>query len=793
MHMVRLRALLGIVVALVCSGPGTRLCAGGSGLSTVVVINQSSTNSIELANYFCWRRQVPAENVLRIHWSGGAMTWTSVQFQNTLLQPLLEMLAERQLTNQIDRVVLSMDIPYAIAYSNSVDSTTAALFYGLKDDGADAQRLTNSYAGSERAFADAKPSVAGAYSFLACMLTADSLAQAKALVDQGVASDGTFPRQPVVLAKSSDAVRNLRYRSYDNAIFNARLGTSATLARTNSDSPLGQSNLLGYETGLACFSISPNTFAPGAMADSLTSYGGVLFGNTGQTTLLAFIEAGASGSYGTVTEPTANPLKFPDPQVYFYQARGFSLLECYYQSLGDPHQGLIVAEPLAAPFAQTGRGAWVGISSNSVLSGVPALTLDFSAADANHPLQQVDLFIDGKFSFTLTNVLPGAGNGLSLNLNGYSLSYQVPANATLAAVASDLAAHLNAPAVTNASRAFACAHGDRIELHSLTNARLAAPRNFQISAGIAPTAQVRSKALVSSYAGTAGSVSTYLVAGHDGFLNSQAFGYKTCLAAGTAQPGSWFEAFITKTNGAKLAFAVTNASASTDPFPLLSQLLSLINSSPDLQGADGVVAEDLTISGGGLIWFNLRARSPGPDAAGLLAHMTGSSGLVIAPGAESRLTDNLSDLQPRNNLYVTAGAARLTPAFALDTTQLAEGYHELTAVAYEGSSVRTQTRASMPVVVRNTTLEAALTFLDLPDSPSAQGLYHVQVDVNAGDVTTISLFTTGGLLQSAANQSSAVFTVDASQLGPGVHPFYAVVQTAGGLQYRTRPQWVTLH
>ena len=51
----------------------------------------------------------------------------------------------------------------------------------------------------------------------------------------------------------------------------------------------------------------------------------------------------------------------------------------------------------------------------------------------------------------------------------------------------------------------------------------------------------------------------------------------------------------------------------------------------------------------------------------------------------STLTQNLSDLQPRNHLYVTAGAASLALTFPLDTTTLADGYHDLTAVAYEGT------------------------------------------------------------------------------------------------------------
>ena len=40
--------------------------AGGSGLNTLVVINQNSSNSIALGNYFAERRNVPPENILRI-------------------------------------------------------------------------------------------------------------------------------------------------------------------------------------------------------------------------------------------------------------------------------------------------------------------------------------------------------------------------------------------------------------------------------------------------------------------------------------------------------------------------------------------------------------------------------------------------------------------------------------------------------------------------------------------------------------------------------------------------------
>src|SRR5436190_16655999 len=110
-----------------------QLYAGGSGLNVVVVVNQKSTNSVQLGNYYSEKRQVPAQNFLRINWPGGNTAWTNSDFTTYLLNPLLSMLSTRQLTNQIDYVVLSMDIPYRLSSnSGDVNSTTSALFYGFK-------------------------------------------------------------------------------------------------------------------------------------------------------------------------------------------------------------------------------------------------------------------------------------------------------------------------------------------------------------------------------------------------------------------------------------------------------------------------------------------------------------------------------------------------------------------------------------------------------------------------------------------------------------------------------------
>ena len=53
-----------------------------------------------------------------------------------------------------------------------------------------------------------------------------------------------------------------------------------------------------------------------------------------------------------------------------------------------------------------------------MLKGQTPLTLIFNAADANLPIDQVDLFLDGTFFQTVTKLAPAPGNNLTVTLNG---------------------------------------------------------------------------------------------------------------------------------------------------------------------------------------------------------------------------------------------------------------------------------------------------------------------------------------------------------------------------------------
>jgi uncharacterized protein (TIGR03790 family) len=108
------------------------------------------------------------------------------------------------------------------------------------------------------------------------------------------------------------------------------------------------------QTGLArLWPLDSLQFVPGALADHLTSFGGSLGDPHGQTSALAWIAAGATASYGTVSEPCNHLQKFPHPQLLLlHYAQGASAIEAYWKSVAWPAQGLFIGEPLAAPFAR---------------------------------------------------------------------------------------------------------------------------------------------------------------------------------------------------------------------------------------------------------------------------------------------------------------------------------------------------------------------------------------------------------------------------------------------------------
>ena len=69
-----MRLLAGLLSGCAAAFAAGTLWAGGSGLNVIVVVNQNSTNSVQLGNHYCEQRGVPPQNVLRMtSWTNGVI------------------------------------------------------------------------------------------------------------------------------------------------------------------------------------------------------------------------------------------------------------------------------------------------------------------------------------------------------------------------------------------------------------------------------------------------------------------------------------------------------------------------------------------------------------------------------------------------------------------------------------------------------------------------------------------------------------------------------------------------
>ncbi len=192
---------------------------------------------------------------------------------------------------------------------------------------------------------------------LSMLLAASSAEQAKALIDRGVAADGSLgfrgaPPVDAYFVSTQDTARNVRAKLFPPPGMIKRFGVDVKVEE--GAALRARQRVLVYETGLVAVPhLDTIGWVNGALADHLTSFGGVLDKGNGQMSVLAWIDSGATASYGTVSEPCNHVQKFPHPQVLLqHYLQGSTAIEAYWKSVGWPQQGLFVGEPLASPFSR---------------------------------------------------------------------------------------------------------------------------------------------------------------------------------------------------------------------------------------------------------------------------------------------------------------------------------------------------------------------------------------------------------------------------------------------------------
>lgn len=308
-----------------------------------LVINTADPYSVEVGDYYARQRGIPAAHIVRIE----------LPVQAQLGADDLARL-KREIAEQFDGSVQALALAWAQPYAVSCQSITAVLALGEDPalcrrtcDRANTSPYFNSPSREPLKDHGLRPSM---------LIAARSVVQAKALIDRGVASDHTLGLRGSVPVNAWYAVTTDRARSVRWPLFpppGPVPGKNVQVHVAQANELRDKERVVLMQTGLPQLSgLESISWVPGALADHLTSFGGMLDRTEGQTTALAWIEAGATASYGTVSEPCNHLQKFPHPQLLLlHYLQGSTALEAYWKSVAWPQQGVFVGEPLAAPFA----------------------------------------------------------------------------------------------------------------------------------------------------------------------------------------------------------------------------------------------------------------------------------------------------------------------------------------------------------------------------------------------------------------------------------------------------------
>ena len=307
--------------------------------SLAVVVNDRDTLSLDIGSYYQQRRNVPSQNVIHVAFEPHRDNLPPHEFSEL----------KSQLDARTPPYIQAYALTWARPYRVGCMSITTAFAAGFDRRWCSQKRCAPTRrnplynALTHRPFDDAhlRPTIA---------IAARDLVQARALIDRGIASDGTQPPGTAYLMSTSDKARNVRAGLFPR--IKEIFGTSLKTDIISADTLRNRDDVLFYFTGLAKVSdLESLAFRPGAIADHLTSAGGQLT-DSAQMSSLAWLEAGATGSYGTVTEPCNLTGKFPNPALVIgYYLQGNTLLEAYWKSVAMPGEGIFIGEPLAAPFS----------------------------------------------------------------------------------------------------------------------------------------------------------------------------------------------------------------------------------------------------------------------------------------------------------------------------------------------------------------------------------------------------------------------------------------------------------
>ncbi len=302
-----------------------------------IVINDAEPNSVKIGEYYRRRRGIPAANVVHVRIPGKPHAISESRFQ------ALKEEIDSQLPPEVQAVLMVWTAPYKV----ECNAITGAYSLGFDRD----QCARTCAAGRPSPYfnSNAARPFTDLGMRLSMLLPTESVDEARALIDRGAGAGFKVVPATAYFLQTSEKARNSRAGFFPppGRIAARKLATKTMQA----DVLEGAKDIMIYETGMAQVGkLETLGFLPGALADHLTSLGGDLLGDA-QMSSLRWLEAGATASYGTVSEPCNYWQKFPNPSVLLkHYVQGNSAIEAYWKSVAWPTQGVFIGEPLAAPY-----------------------------------------------------------------------------------------------------------------------------------------------------------------------------------------------------------------------------------------------------------------------------------------------------------------------------------------------------------------------------------------------------------------------------------------------------------
>jgi uncharacterized protein (TIGR03790 family) len=301
-----------------------------------VIYNRTDASSTQVAKFYAAHRHIPAANLVGLDVPDRAV------LNREELAPLRREMLEKLPTN-VQSLLLVWSRPFAVECMSVTTAFAAGYRASFCEPGCERTRASPLYGSPGWLPADT-------VGWLPAMLlpSADA-ALARDLIERGIRADGSRPPGTAYLVRTQDSARNVRAAGYEAA--QALLSGRLHLVDLETPITLNVPDIIAYFTGVPRVEeLSKLRFRPGAAADHLTSTGGVLEGSR-QMSALEWLRQGATGSYGSVSEPCSHLGKFPAPAVFLeHYLHGDTLLEAYWKSVEMPGQGLFLGEPLARPY-----------------------------------------------------------------------------------------------------------------------------------------------------------------------------------------------------------------------------------------------------------------------------------------------------------------------------------------------------------------------------------------------------------------------------------------------------------